>query len=75
MDKVLPGNIFILISFKEKAFTQINSQKMNTFRISFLVDCAIQINFNPIRPDLFSRSPGPRGGSEARMPKIKVNIN
>ena len=30
---------------------------------------------NPIRPGLFSRSPGPRGGSEARMPKIKVNIN
>ena len=30
--------------------------------------------FNPIRPGLFSRSPGP-GGSKARMPKIKVNIN
>ena len=29
---------------------------------------------NPIRPGLFSRSPGP-GGSEAQMPKIKVNIN
>ena len=33
--------------------------------------------FNPIRPGLFSRSPGPGrgGGSEAQMPKIKVNIN
>ena len=30
---------------------------------------------NPIRPGLFSHSPGPRGGSEARMPNIKVNIN
>ena len=46
VDKVLPGNIFILISFKEKAFTQINSQQMNTFRFSSRVDCAIQINFN-----------------------------
>ena len=32
-------------------------------------------NFNPIMPGLFSRSPGPGGGSEAWMPKIKVNIN
>ena len=34
-------------------------------------------SLNPIRPGLFSRSPGPGGGgrgSEARMPKIKVNI-
>ena len=31
--------------------------------------------FNPIRPGLFSRSPGPGRGSEAQMPKIKVNIN
>ena len=30
---------------------------------------------NPIRPSLFIRSPGLRGGSEAQMPKIKVNIN
>ena len=29
---------------------------------------------NPIRPVLFSRLPGPRGGSETCMPKIKVNI-
>ena len=37
------------------------------------------VHINPIRPSLFSRSPGPRGGgmggSEARMPKIKLNIN
>ena len=46
MDKVFPGNIFILISFKEKVFTQINSQQMHTFRSSSRVDCAIQINFN-----------------------------
>ena len=31
--------------------------------------------FNPIRPSLFSCSPGPRGGSEAQIPKTKVNIN
>ena len=37
---------FILISFKEKVFPLINSQQMNTFRISSRVDCAIQINFN-----------------------------
>ena len=46
VDKVLPGNIFILISFKEKVFTQINSQQINTFKISSRLDCAIQINFN-----------------------------
>ena len=49
-DKVLPGKIFILISFKETVFTHINSQQMwmnfNTFSSSSLVDCAIQINFN-----------------------------
>ena len=33
------------------------------------------IQFNPIRPGLFSCSPGPGGGSEAQMAKIKVNIN
>ena len=31
--------------------------------------------FNPIRPGLFSHSPGSFICSEARMPKIKVNIN
>ena len=49
MDKVLPGKIFILISFKEKAFTHKNSQQMwlnfNTFSSSSRVDCAIHINF------------------------------
>ena len=45
VDKVVPGNILILISFKEKGFTQINSQQMNTFRSSSRVDCTIQINF------------------------------
>ena len=50
MDKVLPGIIFILISFKEKVFTYVNSQQMwmnfNTFSSSSRVDCAIQIKFN-----------------------------
>ena len=32
------------------------------------------MHFNPIRPGLSSRSPGPEG-SEAQMPKIKVTIN
>ena len=50
MDKVSPGKIFILISFKEKVFTHVNSQQMwmnfNTFSSSSCVDCAIQMNFN-----------------------------
>ena len=50
MDKVLPGKIFILISFKEKVCTQIKSEQMwinfNTFPGSSRVDCVIQINFN-----------------------------
>ena len=50
MDKVLPGKIFILINFKEKVFTPVDSQQMwmnfNTFSSSSRVDCAIQINFN-----------------------------
>ena len=50
MDKVLPGKMFILISFKGKVSTYVNSQQMwmnfNTFSSSFRVDCVIQINFN-----------------------------
>ena len=50
MEKVLPGKIFILISFKDKDFTDINSQQMwlifNTFSSSSRVVCAIQINFS-----------------------------
>ena len=34
-----------------------------------------KIWFHPIRPGFFSRAPGQGGGSEASMPKIKVNIN
>ena len=37
-------------------------------------NCCTALGINPIRPGLFSRSPGP-GGSEAQMPKIEVNIN
>ena len=46
MDTVLPGNTFILISFKENVFTQINLQQIYTLKSSSRVDCAIQINFN-----------------------------
>ena len=50
VDKVLPGKMFILTSFKEKVFTHINSQQkwmnFNTFSSSSHVDCAIQITFN-----------------------------
>ena len=50
MDKVLPGEIFILISFTVKAFTQVNSMQMcmnsNTFPSSSRVNCVIRINFN-----------------------------
>ena len=35
----------------------------------------METRLNPIRPGLFSRSPGPGGSSEAQMPKIKVNVN
>ena len=36
----------------------------------------LKTRLTPIRPDFFSRSPGlGGGGSEAQMPKIKVNIN
>ena len=38
------------------------------------------LGFNPVRPGLFSRSPGAAGGrggggSELQTPKTKVNIN
>ena len=43
MDKVLPGEIFILISFKVKALAQVNSQQIwmnfNTFPDSCRVNC------------------------------------
>ena len=35
----------------------------------------LSIILNSIRPGLFSRSPGPRGGSEAQILNVKVNIN
>ena len=45
MDKVLPGEIFILISF-----TQVNSQQIwmnfSTLHNSSRVNCVIRINFN-----------------------------
>ena len=47
---VLPGEIFILISFYVKALTQINSQQtwmnFNTFPNSSCVNCVTWINFN-----------------------------
>ena len=50
MDKVLPGEIFILISFNVKAFTQVNSQQMwvnfDTFPNSSRANCVIPVNFN-----------------------------
>ena len=50
MDKVLPGKIFILTSFKVKIFIHVNSQQMwmnfNMFSSSSRVNCAIQVNFN-----------------------------
>ena len=50
MDKVLLYKIFMLISFKEKVFSHINSQQMwmnfNTFSSSSRVDCEILINCN-----------------------------
>ena len=50
MDKVLPGDIFILVNHNVKAFTQVNSQQMwmnyNTFPSSSHVNCVIRISFN-----------------------------
>ena len=50
MDKVLPGHVFILISFNVKDLTQVNSQQIwmdfDTFPNSSRVNCVIQINFN-----------------------------
>ena len=50
MDKVLPGQIFILISFNVKDLTQVNSQQiwMNSdeFPNSSRVNCVTPINFN-----------------------------
>ena len=50
MDKVLPGEIFILTSFNVKALTQVNSQQMlmnfNGFPNSSQVNCVIRINFS-----------------------------
>ena len=47
--KVSPGEVFILMSFNVKAFTQVNQQQMwmnfNTFLSSSHVNCVIRINF------------------------------
>ena len=49
MDKVLPGQICILIRFNVKTFEQVTSQQMwmhfNTFPSSSPVTCMIRINF------------------------------
>ena len=52
------------------------SGKMKFGKVTTLLQCHPNSilawnKLNPIRPGIFSRSPGPRGG----MPKIKVNIN
>ena len=62
-------DVFIFFSFPFLVIMQLWANVISNLkpkRIYFL---------NPIRPGLFSRSPGPRGGAEARMPKIKVDIN
>ena len=41
---------------------------------NFPISLDYKNRFNPIRPGLFSHSPGP-GGSKAQMPKIEVNIH
>ena len=50
MDKVLLGEIFILVNFNVKALTQVNSQQIwmnfDTFPTSSRVNCVIRINFN-----------------------------
>ena len=80
MDKVLPGNInFILM--KEKVFAQINSQQMNTFRISSRIDCAIQIIFNSDAVDIAGScyigndlNPG-KSFNLVKFYVIRVNVN
>ena len=50
MNKVFPGEFFILISFDVKAFTQVQSQQIwmnfNTFPSSSHVNFVTWINFN-----------------------------
>ena len=50
MDKVLLGEIFILVNFNVKALTQVNSQQIwmnfDTFPNSSRVNCVIRIDFN-----------------------------
>ena len=65
-------SISILSRFYFMTFSTLSTTSNRCF-------CSVSLNYrvtlNPIRPGLFSRSPGPGGGSEARMAKIKVNIN
>ena len=64
-----------LKQYKSHNITPPGLKLQKTAQIKFLKHKQTwQQSLNPIRPGLFSRSPGP-GGSEARMPKIKVNIN
>ena len=75
MDKALPCKIFILIGFKEKVFTHINSQQMwmnfKTFSSSSRVDCAIQLNFNLDAVDKGWKLLSGGGGGEQLAVKAK----
>ena len=49
MNKVLPGEIFIPISFNVKTLAQINPQQMSdTFPNSSCVNCMILINLDAV---------------------------
>ena len=64
MEKVVAIPSLVILNFDSQSWSLLGHHEMNSI--------------NPIRPGLFSRSPGPiegGGGSEAQMPKIKVNIN
>ena len=73
------------ISFNNKRFMEFISDiypkelTISETKDSTSVAFYLHLLFYPIRPGLFSRSPGPGGkgggGSEVRMPKIKVDIN
>ena len=66
---------------EEKQLLSLHKLFYEERRINYIpeIPCTLKNEFldkliNPVRPALFSLA-RPEGGSEAQMPKIKVNIN
>ena len=75
--KAVTGDLFIS-SIKTTQFGKRTTKYAGAIlwnNVDTSIRSSLSLNvFNPIRPGFFSRSPGP-GRSDARMPKIKVNIS